>query len=184
MNYVFGDKVCLRYSKLDAFITDKNKIFLGKLFIIVEDIHKMSDNEYGRFGCSIKTLTTEKKTTYRDVYEKPIQAENISNFMITTNFTIDDSGRRVIILDLSLEYKQNTDFFGKLKKKCFNNKVGEAFFSYLLTKITNEECNNFYGQRDFPITEAKKELVAMTLSYPYKFIKECYVLQKKRKLIK
>ena len=42
------------------------------------------------------------------------------------------------------------EYFRNLKDKCFNLSVGEAFFSYLMTNITDEESNKFLGQRDFP----------------------------------
>jgi hypothetical protein len=49
---------------------------------------------------------------YSEKYEKPIQATNISNFMITSNHNIKDTdGRRIIPLDISLEKKEKPRLF-------------------------------------------------------------------------
>ena len=179
MNWVFGMKVCLLYNKKEAIFSNFNKIFLGKLLILLEDLPEMSDNEYRTFSSTMKTLVTEKQSIYRDVFEKPIQAENISNFCATSNYHLKDTGRRIISLDVSLKRRLDYTYFQKLRADCFNEEVGEAVFSYLLTKITDEECDEFYGQRDFPDTENKRTSIADSLSSAHKYIKFNYVLRKK-----
>jgi hypothetical protein len=179
MNWVFGMKVCLLYPKKEAIFSNFNKIFLGKLLILLEDLPEMSDNEYRTFSSTMKTLVTEKQSIYRDVFEKPIQAENISNFVATSNYPLKDTGRRIISLDVSLKKRLDFTYFQKLRAECFNMKVGEAVFSYLLTKISDEECDTFYGQRDFPETENKRTSIADSLSSAHKYIKFNYVLRKR-----
>ena len=48
----------------------------------------------------------------------------------------------------------------------------------MLTELTDEECKNFYGQRDFPLTDNKKISIANSLSSVYKFLKFEYVIKK------
>lgn len=179
--FVFGLKVCLQYNKTEAITGNFNKIFLGKLLIVLEDLQELGgDAECRKFASSLKTLCTEKYSIYRDVFEKPIQAENISNFIITSNYNIKDSeGRRIIPLDMNLSRRKDYSYFSDIEDKCFNNQVGEAMFSYLLTKISDEEAKKFYGQRDFPVTQNKRIAIATTLSSVHKFIKFEYVLKKK-----
>ena len=63
----------------------------------------MLDRQWSAVSSKLKTLTTEKLCSYRDLYEKGIQAENISNFQINTNVESikDSNGRRYVILDLN-----------------------------------------------------------------------------------
>ncbi len=180
MKYVFGEKVCLLCSTSEPLISNFNKIFMGKLLIIFEELPTFSDSQWSGVSSKLKTLCTENMSIYRDVFEKPVQTQNISNFMINTNVeSIKDSdGRRYIILDLNPSRKDDYKYFEYIIKECFNDKVGEAFFSYLLTKITDEECNKFYGQRDFPLTENKKIAISNRMPSYYKFIKENYILLK------
>jgi hypothetical protein len=176
--YVYGEKVSLLCNSTEPILTNFNKIFLGKLFIVLEDLPEFNDSQWKLASSRLKTYCTEKSSMYRDVYEKAVQTENISNFIITTNFTIRDSnGRRYKPLDLSLSKKGQFDYWASLRKDCFNNTIGEAFFSYLLTKITDEEAIKYYGQRDFPDTENKILAIANSLSSVYKFIKFNYILK-------
>ena len=177
MNYVFGKEVCL-ISNTEPLLSNYNKIYLGKLIIIFEELPTFSDGQWSAVSSKLKTLTTEKLCIYRDLYEKGIQAENISNFQINTNVESikDSNGRRYVILDLNPSRVGDYEYFKNLKDKCFNMSVGEAFFSYLMTNITDEESNKFLGQRDFPETLNKRLTIANLLHSSYKFLKDMYLL--------
>jgi hypothetical protein len=172
-------KVCLQYNQLEAIISHNNKIFLGKLLIVLEDLPELTNSEYKKFTGGMKTLVTEEYAIYRDVYEKAIQAKNVSNFIVTSNFATKLNQRRDVLLDLNLSKRAEHTYFKSIKEDCFNNQVGEAVFSYLLTKISDEEAYNFYGQRDFPDTQKKLIARADSLSTVEKFIKFEYVLRNK-----
>ena len=177
MNYVFGKDICL-ISNTEPLLTNYNKIYLGKLIIIFEELPTFSDGQWSAVSSKLKTLTTEKTCVYRDLYEKAIPAENISNFQINTNVESikDSNGRRYVILDLNPCRVGDYEYFKNLKDKCFNLSVGEAFFSYLMTNITDEESNKFLGQRDFPETMNKRLTIANLLHSSYKFLKDMYLL--------
>jgi len=177
MNYLFGKDVCL-ISNTEPLLTNYNKIYLGKLIIIFEELPTFSESQWSAVSSKLKTLTTEKICTYRDLYEKGAQAENISNFQINTNVESikDSNGRRYIILDLNPSRIGDYEYFKNLKEKCFNMSVGEAFFSYLMTKITDEQSEKFLGQRDFPDTSNKRLTISNLLHSSYKFLKERYLL--------
>jgi hypothetical protein len=117
---------------------------------------------------------------YRNVYKKAIEAPNNVNLIGTTNYTIPKmQGRRLIPLDIALHRKGNKDYFKNIANKCFNLQVGEAFFSYLLTEITDEEVDNYDCQKDFPDTENKLIAISNALHSVHKFIKFDYILRQK-----
>jgi hypothetical protein len=165
-NYVFGKDICL-ISGTEPLTSHYNKIYMGKLLIIYEELPTFSDAQWKGVSSKLKTLTTEKVTTYRDLYEKAVQADNISNFQINTNVeSIQNSdGRRYIILDLNPSRIRDYEYFRNLRNNCFNNEVGEAFFSYLMTKvkITDEQGKDFMAQEDFPETSNKRLAIANLL---------------------
>jgi hypothetical protein len=180
MEYVFGYNVCTRITDLTPFITPNNKILFGKIFVNVEDLENLADADYKRFSTKLKTYVTEKTAMYAEKYEKQFPSDMITNFSVTTNHSLkDSSGRRVIELDISTEKKQDYAYFEDLRETCFNDKCGEAFYSYLMTKITDEESKNFFGQRDFPETNNKRVAISANLDYVYQYIKEEYILKNK-----
>lgn len=175
--YVFGHDICL-VGNSEPLLTHNNKIFMGKLLIIFEELPTFSDGQWSAVSSKLKTFTTEKFCVYRDLYEKAVQAENISNFQINTNVESikDSNGRRYIILDLNPSHIEDYDYFENIKTKCYNMTIGEAFFSYLMTKITDEQSKKFLGQRDFPDTSNKRLTISNLLHSSYKFLKERYLL--------
>ena len=60
------------------------------------------------------------------------------------------------------------NYFQNIKNKCYNSKVGEAFYSYLLSI----NVDHFVAQRDFPLTENKKNAISQLLPSPFKFLKQ------------
>ena len=64
-------------------------------------------------------------------------------------------------------------YFSNIKTKCFNNEVGEAFYSYMMSI----DVSGFYAQRDFPETDSKRIAIADYLQSHMKFLKFNYVLK-------
>ena len=180
MKYVFGKNVCL-ISGTEPLLTNNNKIFMGKVFVVFEELPTFSKAQWESVSSKLKTLTTEDTCVYRDLYEKQISSSNLLNFQINTNVEAlkDSQGRRIIILDINPSRLEDYKYFENLKRICFNDKVGEAFYSYLMTKITDDDVNNFNAQRDFPKTKNKLLAISNQLNSAYKFIKMEYILKKK-----
>jgi len=114
---------------------------------------------------------------YRGLFKDPFQAENISNFMINTNVESikNSSGRRYIILPCSEARKGDFNYFENIKTNCYNNEVGEAFYSYMM----EVNIDGFYAQKSFPDTENKLLAIANQLDPVEKFLKFNYVLKNK-----
>ena len=180
MKYVFGMDVCL-ISGTEPLLTNYNKIFMGKVFVVFEELPTFSKAQWESVSSKLKTLTTEDSCVYRDLYEKQIYSSNLLNFQINTNVEAlkDSQGRRIIILDINPSRLGDYKFFESLKNNCFNDKVGEAFYSYLMTKITDDDVEKFNAQRDFPKTNNKLLAISNQLNSVYKFIKMDYVLRRK-----
>ena len=83
MKHVLGEGVCL-LSGTEPLTSNNNKIFLGKLLIVFEELPVFGMREWEAVSSKLKTLTTEKTAMYR-LFKDPFLAENISNFMINTN---------------------------------------------------------------------------------------------------
>ncbi len=176
MKYVLGEGICL-LSGTEPLVTNNNKIFLGKLLIVFEELPVFGMREWEAVSSKLKTLTTEKTAMYRGLFKDPFQAENISNFMINTNVESikNSSGRRYIILPCSEARMGDFDYFENIKTKCYNNEVGEAFYSYM----KEIDISGFYAQKSFPDTENKLLAIANQLDPVEKFLKFNYILKNK-----
>ena len=98
----------------------------------------------------------------------------MNNYAINSNNDSirDDDGRRYFICDVSHKYKDNHDYFDKLRKECFNDAVGEAFYNYMIEVDTND----FYPQK-YPMTKNKLISHIKRLPKEYEFIKQNYILK-------
>ena len=76
---------------------------MGKLFVVFEELPTFSKEQWKGVSSKLKTLTTEKMSIFRDLFEKPFQASNLLNFQINTNVEAlkDSQGRRIMIMDIN-----------------------------------------------------------------------------------
>jgi hypothetical protein len=177
IKYVLGQGICL-VSGTEPLTSNFNKIFMGKLFILFEELPTFSTAAWSGVSSKLKTLATDPLTVYRDLFEKAIQAENISNFVINTNVEAikDSDGRRIVIAPINNSRIGDYDFFDNVRKNCFNLDVGECFFSYMLEVDTT----NFIAQcpkRGFPETDVKRIAHVELLQSHEKFLKTNFLLK-------
>ena len=173
INHVIGKKMCI-ISNSEPLKTVYNKILLGKLLVVFEELECMSQREWEGMSSRLKQMITGSTLMYRNLYEKAFEAKNINNYIINTNVEAiqHSEGRRYFCVDVSTKYKGNTKYFANLTNQCMNNEVGEAFYNYLLSIDTT----NFNCQGDMPETNNKLDAIVDRLPVEYKFIKENYVL--------
>ncbi len=173
--YVLGPKIST-LSKTDTLRSPFNKILCGKLLVVFEELPRFSDNEWEAISSILKDYITGSETLYADKNEKQFKARNINNYIINSNVDAikHSEGRRYYILDLSTKRKGDFEYFGKLKNTCFNNKVGEAFYSYCLEIDTK----GFIPQ-NMPTSIGKLNAIAERLDFVYQFLKDEFVLQEK-----
>jgi hypothetical protein len=99
----------------------------------------------------------------------------MNNYILNSNNDEikDDEGRRYNTLDVNHKYKGNHTYFGNLRKNCFNDEVGKAFYSYLM----EINIDGFIPQ-NYPITNSKLNSHIKRLDKVYEFIKNNYILRK------
>ena len=113
--------------------------------------------------------------------ENAFQIENINNYILDSNNDAikDDDGRRYYIADVSPKYQNNRVYFVNLRAKCFNDEVGNAFYSLMLERDTT----GFISQ-NFPDTKNKLCSLNKRLDSTYTFLKNEYILKKRELKIK
>ena len=176
MQYVLGDAISINSSP-EPLTSQYNKSLLGKVYVTFEELPVFGSGQWSAVSSRAKQIATSPKLDYRTLYEAPINAENVSNLVINTNCeSIKDShGRRIIIMPVNNSKMQDHDYFENIRKNCFNMKVGECFYAYMMSI----DVANFYAQREFPETDAKRIAISELLPSHMKFLKFEYYLKNK-----
>jgi hypothetical protein len=176
IEFVLGIKICIK-ANTDPLRTSNNKILMGMLLVVFEELPTFSSNEWCAISGKLKDMTTSKTTIYCDKYEKSFESDNINNYVINTNVEAlkNAEGRRYFIPPISTKRINDHKYFKNIRDNCFNNEVGEAFFSYMMEIDTT----NYNAQKDMPTTVNKLNTIASRLDNVYLFLKECYVLHRK-----
>lgn len=156
--------------------TPNNRILMGNLLVIFEELPVFSKGEWQGVSSRLKDMVTNKTATYSEKYLKPIKANNINNYIINSNENAikDDDGRRYMILDISISRKADYKYFGNIHDECFNKDIGHALFC----KFYESVGDDFNAQREMPITDNKLDAICDRLNDAYQYIKEAFVLSK------
>ena len=166
--YAKGDK--------DSILTSFNMDLMGKPVVIFEELPVFNKGEWSACDGKLKDMATGDEMNYSDKYEKKIKTANINNYIILTNNKAikRPDGRRYFMADINTKYKDNFEFFKKLREECFNNEVGEAFYNYLMEIDTSQ-----FLSLQMPLTQGKKDAIVDLMSPLEKFLKFHYLLKKK-----
>ena len=172
--YVMGYDLSVK-GKSDHLKGDHNYPLMGKLFVYFEELQIFSKAQWVAIDSELKDIITSKLGSYTDKYKTRVESNNINNIMITTNNNWKGvHGRRYFCCDSSMKYMGDNKYFNNLKKKCFNDLVGKAFFSYL-QEIDVSEFNSAI----MPQTKHKLDLIVEQLLPIEKFLKFEFLLQNK-----
>jgi len=173
--HVIGQAVSVKPS-MEVLTTAFNMPLCGKLFVEFAEMPTFSTKQWVGVSGKMKDHITSNSLYFRNVFEKGFEARNLNNYVITTNVNaIKELGRRYCPLDCSTRFIKNYSFFESIRKQCFNDDVGYAFYNYLMELDTD----NWHEERDMPVTENKLSAIADKLDPLYRFLKDQYILTKK-----
>ena len=168
MKYVIGEKVSV-LPTTECLTSNFNKCLMGKILVIFEELPTFSTNEWAGVSTKLKGYATNPTLQFRDLYEKAMVAKNVFNAIINTNVEAikNSEQRRIVIMPINTSRMKDYNYFEYIRKNIYNMEVGEAFYAYLLSI----DVSKYNAQRDFPITEEKKNVISQLLPSPYKFLK-------------
>jgi hypothetical protein len=173
-DYVLGVKIS---DELDteALETKFNAIMCGKLLIWFEEVSLVEPKQWARISDKLKAYSTSTMLRFEEKGYPAFTALNISNIMVLSNHPCikEADGRRIVIIDVSVNWQEDKIYFGDLREKCFNERVGEAFFSYMQTVDTSD-----IDTMPLPDSDGKRDAYAERLRPEYKFLKEQYIFNK------
>lgn len=143
----------------------------NKMLIIANELLS-AKSEFLTNMNALKSIITDKSKRGREIYGKFHYMENCCNLIFCSNYNkpiiINNDDRRYCIIKTSDKFKRNFDFF----KKLHDNQT-EDFFNNLFTYFSSIDLSDF-NPRNFPITEARKELISACRSDVEDFIIEYF----------
>ena len=177
LSYVLGSQ-CVCQGTSDMLTGNFNYPMMGKSLVVFEELPTFSKAQWSGVSGKLKAMINSPVVHYEDKYKSKVQAKNVNNFIINTNVNSlkDADGRRYYVLDLNPKFAGNSSFFATLYKTCMNEETGFAFYCYLMEL----DVAGFNAEAEMPLTSSKKDAAAVSLSTTERFLKDCYVLKKKR----
>lgn len=139
-DFIIGNHVVCEVVGVEPIVQKHNQIVQGKRLYIINEMCSSSgefNNNFNRLKEHVtgKTIAIEPKG--HEVY--PIN--NISCSIMFSNFKnsvhVEDSDRRYCCISPSDKMRGNTEYFGKLRSKCFNQDFGDVFYTYLMDMKVN-----------------------------------------------
>ena len=176
MIWVLGEKITVM--GLPDHLRGKfNRILLGKVLVVYEEMPTFSENEWAGVSSLLKKNITEPKAMYEAKHENSFQADNVNNTILNSNLEAlkDSEGRRYMLEPITTKRREDHVYFKTIDDACYNDEFGSAFFALMLERDTSK----FHAQNDMPITKNKLNAFAERLRMEYKFLKEEYLFQKK-----
>ena len=171
-DYVIGKDITCK-GKTDHLKGQHNLQLLGRLFVYFEELQIFSEKEWSAVDSELKDMITDNWGSYTDKYEKRFEAENINNYMVLTNSNLKGiNGRRYFVVDISPTRMDDFEYYGNLRKQCYNDEVGQAFYNYLMEFNTDG-----FMSLEMPLTESKMIAVSELLTPLEKFLKLNFLLR-------
>ena len=159
-DHVLGESVCGVANQVNDVVRNFNTSLLNKKFYLINEMGATKEEFKNNFD-KLKHLVTEKTINIepkgRDSYKVP----NFMNWIMVSNnrdaIYLDESDRRYCCIEISNEHMNDHKYFGDLRKKCFNDEVGNHFFTYLM----NYDCVDV---REIPMTKLKESIKQLSKS--------------------
>lgn len=117
-------------------ITGKfNALLQGKRLVNINEMSATKEEFKSNFD-KIKSYITDPTMKIEPKGVDSYTINNISNYILFTNhrdaIIVEESDRRYGIFEMGTKYINNTEYFGNIRNKCFNQDVANEFYTYLL----------------------------------------------------
>lgn len=174
--HVLGSKVCVN-GDVRWLETCFNYPLMGKAFVSFEEIRAGTKHTADKIASKFRDYITNPMVTYKQEGLPPLEEmPNLNNFITTSNNFLaikGDEGRRYFLMDISEKFRDNVAYFTNLRKRCFNDEVGHAFFC-----LMKERDLSSYKWNVFPQTQRKLDAMLKSMCPAMQMIRDEYLLKR------
>ena len=169
LNYVLKQKNIYNTVGIGSITQKHNKAIQNKRLIVINEMSSTKDEFKSNFD-KIKSYITDESISIEPKGIDPYEIDNISNFIMFTNhrdsIIVEENDRRYAIFDMSDCHRNDTQYFDNVRKKCLNQDVADAFYTYLL-EIPECELSNLFV---IPDTQLRQEMINLSKPTPLKIL--------------
>jgi hypothetical protein len=159
---LFGKYALPNTTKMETIIGKYNSLTEHKVFIVCNEMQDEKNAKYLN-NDDLKSFITEYDIEYESKYVNKREGENVANPWFFSNhdlpIRLENDDRRYFVIKASRVLcklgKINFEYFSKLDKVVKNELFTETLGTYLLQERKLDEFN----PRDFPMTEAKEDMI-------------------------
>ncbi|KAA6384943.1 MAG: hypothetical protein EZS28_019531 [Streblomastix strix] len=139
-----------------------NSILNNRVFIMLNELTTFSSS-IGHEVDKLKQLITDPTLEIRTKFSSSRVEKNLLNFILVSNHLdpvhLDQDDRRYLVCQCDSKYTKNTQYFNNL----FQHINQEDFYDNLITYFHKLDISQF-DARIIPMTEAKKEIIEVSLT--------------------
>lgn len=139
-----------------------NAIIEGKKLGLFNELKNAGDDRSANFD-ALKTVITERETTYEQKFVPSRQGENVLNLILMTNnaypVKIEVGDRRYVLIDVNASHKGDLNYWGKLYDAFDNHK--DVFYPALMHFYT-QNYNKNYNLRNIPYIDEREDFIDAT----------------------
>jgi hypothetical protein len=143
-----------------------NTILQGKRLVNINEMSATKEEFKSNFD-KIKSYITDPKVMIEPKGVNPYSIKNISNFVLFTNhrdaIIVEETDRRYAIFEMSSAHMNDNEYFGRIRRECFNQDVANEFYTYLLDFPA-------VPLNQIPDTELRREMMNMSKPNTLKFL--------------
>lgn len=166
MRYILGTDAVAEIVGIQAVTQKHNTVIQNKRLVLVNEMSSTKEEFRSNFD-KIKSFITDEWITIEPKGVSPYKIDNIGNYILCTNHAdsiiISESDRRYAVFEASEVHMNDWSYFENLRKKCFNQDVANAFYTYLLDFEA-------ISLGIIPKTEIRQQLQELSLPSPLKFV--------------
>ena len=166
MRYIIRGVNMTVMSGIRAITQKHNTALENQRFICVDEMSSTKDEFRSNFD-KLKAYITDPKILIEPKGVNPFTIDNISNFILCSNhedsIIVEEHDRRYSIFKLSEKHRGDDQYWTDMSRKCYNQDVANAFYTYLL----DFDCVATLKPID---TGIRRRAVVLSKPTPLKFI--------------
>lgn len=168
MGYILGTTNTASVAGINSITGSFNSILQNKRLININEMSSTKDEFRSNFD-KIKGYITDSTIQITPKGVDTYTISNIGNYVLFTNhrdsIIVEQTDRRYAIFEMSSVYANNSEYFDRLYKLCFNQDVANEFYTYLLDFDSVDLSK-------IPMTELKLEMMYLSTPAPLRFLEE------------
>jgi len=134
LNFMLGPENILRETGISNIVQKHNTLIQGKRLVVVNEMASTREEFRSNFD-KLKSYISDSTIRIEPKGINSYTVKNVSNFIMFSNHSdsiiVEGTDWRYAIFELSTKYRNNREYFGEIRKKCFNLDTAVHFYEFL-----------------------------------------------------